>query len=63
MGSEMCIRDSGAFGHRVDSSDSLSDILKHSLDTPGVHLIDCPVDYSENDEILNVNIKKQSAEI
>ena len=53
----------GAFGHRVESSDSLSDILKHSLDTPGVHLIDCPVDYSENDEILNVNIKKQSAEI
>ena len=53
----------GAFGHRVDSSDSLSDILKHSLDTPGVHLIDCPVDYSENDEILNVNIKKLSAEI
>ena len=53
----------GAFGHRVESSDSLSDILKHSLDTPGVHLIDCPVDYSENDEILNVNIKKLSAEI
>ncbi len=53
----------GAFGHRIESSDSLSDILKHSLDTPGVHLIDCPVDYSENDEILNVNIKKLSAEI
>ena len=53
----------GAFGHRVESSDSLSDILKHSLDTPGVHLIDCPVDYSENDEILNVNIKKLSAKI
>ena len=53
----------GAFGHKVESSDSLSDVLKHSLDTPGVHLIDCPVDYSENDEILNVNIKKLSAEI
>ena len=53
----------GAFGHRVESSDSLSDILKHSLDTPGVHLIDCPVDYSENDEILNVNIKTLSAKI
>ena len=52
-----------AFGHRVESSDSLSDILKHSLETPGVHLIDCPVDYSENDEILNVKIKKLSAQI
>ena len=53
----------GALGHRVESSDSLSEILKLSLDTPGVHLIDCPVDYSENDEILNVNIKKLSAGI
>ncbi|OUX42337.1 acetolactate synthase large subunit [bacterium TMED277] len=53
----------GAFGHRVESSDSLAGILQHCTDTPGVHLIDCPVDYSENDEILNVNIKKLSAEI
>ena len=53
----------GAFGHRVESSDSLASILLHCTDTPGVHLIDCPVDYSENDEILNVNIKKLSAEI
>ena len=53
----------GAFGHRVESSDSLASILRHCTDTPGVHLIDCPVDYSENDEILNVNIKKLSAEI
>jgi len=53
----------GALGHRVESSDSLTEILKHSLNTPGVHLIDCPVDYSENDEILNVKIKKMSAGI
>ena len=29
-------------------------------DTPGVHLIDCPVDYSENDQILNKDIKELS---
>jgi acetolactate synthase-1/2/3 large subunit len=28
----------------------------HCRDTPGVHLIDCPVDYSENDRILNHDI-------
>ncbi len=51
----------GAIGHRVDSANSLSEILKTCLDTPGVHLIDCPVDYSENDQILNKDIKEQSA--
>ncbi len=51
----------GANGHRVDSAESLAKILAHCLDTPGVHLIDCPVDYSENDQILNKDIKEQSA--
>jgi acetolactate synthase-1/2/3 large subunit len=53
----------GAHGHRVDSSESLPGILKLCLDTPGVHLIDCPVDYSENDRILNKDIKELSAAV
>jgi acetolactate synthase-1/2/3 large subunit len=28
-----------------------------------VHLIDCPVDYSENDQILNNDIKRLSKEL
>jgi len=28
-----------------------------------VHLIDCPVDYVDNDQILNVDIKTRSASI
>jgi acetolactate synthase-1/2/3 large subunit len=51
----------GANGYRIDSSDSLKSVLRNCLDTPGVHLIDCPVDYSENDEILNNSIQKLSA--
>lgn len=47
----------GAIGHRVESAEHLTKLLKHCLDTPGVHLIDCPVDYSENDQILNKDIK------
>ncbi|MDG2004192.1 MAG: acetolactate synthase large subunit [Novosphingobium sp.] len=53
----------GAKGHRVESSDHLKELLAHCRDTPGVHLIDCPVDYSENDQILNIDIKKLSAEV
>lgn len=51
----------GATGHRIDTAAALRDTLDHCLSTKGVHLIDCPVDYSENDEILNQKIKELSA--
>jgi acetolactate synthase I/II/III large subunit len=51
----------GAHGHRVESAEGLPELLRHCLDTPGVHLIDCPVDYSENDQILNKDLKALSA--
>jgi acetolactate synthase-1/2/3 large subunit len=51
----------GAIGHRVEDADGLPAILAECLGTPGVHLIDCPIDYSENDRILNKEIKELSA--
>ena len=53
----------GAHGYRVSSADNLREVIDHCLASPGVHLIDCPVDYSENDQILNIDIKEQSAAI
>jgi acetolactate synthase I/II/III large subunit len=53
----------GASGHRVENAEGLPDLLRHCLDTPGVHLIDCPVDYSENDQILNKDIKELSGKL
>ena len=53
----------GAKGHRIESSAGLRKTLDHCLSTPGVHLVDCPVDYSENDEILNERIKQESARL
>jgi acetolactate synthase-1/2/3 large subunit len=50
----------GAQGHRVESSVHLREVLGHCHSTPGVHLIDCPVDYTENDRILNKDIKELS---
>ncbi|MGX7925717.1 acetolactate synthase large subunit [Tsuneonella sp. HG094] len=50
----------GARGHRITSSDHLRETLAHCRDAGGVHLIDCPVDYSENDQILNKDIKELS---
>jgi acetolactate synthase-1/2/3 large subunit len=53
----------GAHGHRVTSAEGLAPLLKKCLDTPGVHLVDCPVDYSDNDRILNKEIKVLSAKV
>lgn len=53
----------GANGYRVESAKHLDQLLKHTLATPGVHLIDCPVDYSDNDKILNRDIKDLSAKL
>ena len=50
----------GASGHRAESSEHLRELLTMCRDAGGVHLIDCPVDYSENDRILNKDIKELS---
>ncbi|MEM6476476.1 MAG: acetolactate synthase large subunit [Pseudomonadota bacterium] len=51
----------GAHGHRITSSEHLADVLAETGAASGVHVIDCPVDYSENDQILNHDIKELSA--
>lgn len=53
----------GAHGHRVGSSAEVLPMLEKCLATPGVHLIDAPVDYTENDQILNEDIKRLSQEM
>jgi acetolactate synthase I/II/III large subunit len=51
----------GGHGHRVASAAELGPLLAECLAAEGVHLIDCPVDYSDNDRILNHDIKRLSA--
>jgi acetolactate synthase I/II/III large subunit len=51
----------GANGYRVESAAHLQELLKTCLNSPGVNLIECPVDYSDNDKILNNQIKEMSA--
>ena len=53
----------GGHGHRVGSAAELGPILSHCLSAPGFHLIDCPVDYTENDQILNRDLKVRSAAV
>lgn len=53
----------GAQGHRVESAEGFLPLLERCLSTPGVHVIDCPVDYSENDRILNIELRTRSSEV
>ncbi|WP_349969159.1 acetolactate synthase large subunit [Pseudomonas caspiana] len=51
----------GAKGHRVESAEAFLPMIERCVAEPGVHVIDCPVDYSENDFILNTELKRRSA--
>jgi len=50
----------GASGHRVSETDEFRRLLASCRDAGGVHLIEVPVDYSENDFILNHQIRELS---
>ncbi len=53
----------GAHGHRVASAEGLAPLLEECYQAEGVHLVEAPVDYSENDKILNHEIKEISAKL
>lgn len=44
----------GAIGVRIDSTDQLLPALQTALETPTVTIIDCPVDYSQNDRLTEL---------
>lgn len=42
----------GAQGHRVERTGQLADLLRNCLGCAGVHVIDCPIDYSDSQQEL-----------
>ena len=53
----------GARGHRPSSAAEFAALLESTLQTPGFDLIEVPIDYSDNDRILNNEIKELSAKL
>ncbi len=53
----------GGKGHRVAAAEELLPLLQACMADPAVHLIDCPIDYSENDTILNKQLRELSAKV
>jgi acetolactate synthase-1/2/3 large subunit len=48
----------GAHGYRINEADQFYKCLKQCLETPGVHLIDLPIEYKENSKVLIREIEK-----
>ena len=42
----------GATGHRLESREQVTTLLKKCLESTGVHVVEVPVDYSENQRVL-----------
>ena len=47
----------GAVGHRVENTESFVPLIKRCFEDGGVHLIELPVDYSENNKVLIDELK------
>lgn len=47
----------GAQGHRITSTENLKPMLEGCLNTPGVHLIEVPVDYSESHKVFHEELR------
>ena len=50
----------GAFGHRLSAASECIPLLDSCFKTPGVHVVEVPIDYSDNDRILHHEIKDKS---
>ena len=50
----------GANGHRVGATKEIGPLIDRCFEDGGVHVIDCPVDYTMNDRILNNEIRELS---
>ncbi len=50
----------GACGHRITRQDELATTLQACLNNPGVHLIDIPINYSENTSVLIDELKQKT---
>ena len=53
----------GAHGWRPNSVKEFREMLEKTLTMPGVHLIELAIDYSDNDRVLNKEIKELSAKV
>ena len=49
----------GAHGVRIESTQELLPVLTECLETPGVHIIEVPIDYSQNNIVLGDDLNQK----
>ncbi|MBI5728406.1 MAG: acetolactate synthase large subunit [Candidatus Magasanikbacteria bacterium] len=50
----------GAGGHRVACADEFAPLLKKCLNNKGIHIIEVPIDYSENYRVFSKELKEKT---
>lgn len=50
----------GASGHRPESAEDFRPTLEKALQAGGVHIIDLPIDYSENETLIGENLRRRT---
>lgn len=53
----------GAYGHRIESNHQFNTKLDECLNSKGVHIVEVPVDYSENEKVLIEELKNLTCEL
>jgi acetolactate synthase-1/2/3 large subunit len=53
----------GAIGHRITDAQEFKPTLEKALNSKGIHIIDCPVDYSENKIIFGEELTAKTCEL
>jgi len=53
----------GARGYRVGSADGFSEVLGRCIGSKGVHVIDCPIDYSENVKVFTEELAARTCRL
>ena len=51
----------GAKGYRIENSAQLAEIMGQCLHSPGIHVVEVPVDYSENEKVLINELKQKTS--
>ena len=51
----------GARGYRVETSVHLAEVLEKCINSKGVHVVEVPVDYSENERVLIDELKEKTS--
>ncbi len=53
----------GATGYKISKAEELKPTLEKALNAKGIHIIDCPIDYSENKTVFGDELKTKTCDL